>query len=221
MNTKRAIVLLFPLAAALMAAEVSGKWSGTMARASGPAMPIYLTLHQQGQEISGAIAFGADAGPVTIGKGQLHDDRLTFHAPDNVGHDVAFQLTVSAGCLSGEATSQGQTLKVQACLPPPTGVLRVGNGVSAPTLLSRVSPAYSEEARQAKLEGAVVLKVQISPEGKAIHMRVIRPLGLGLDEKAMEAVAQWRFRPGQKDGHPVTVEAQIEVDFRLLEKPNR
>jgi outer membrane biosynthesis protein TonB len=50
-------------------------------------------------------------------------------------------------------------------------------------------------------------------------MRVIRPLGLGLEEKAMEAVALWQFRPGRKDGQPVTVEAQIEVNFRLLTKP--
>ena len=82
-----------------------------------------------------------------------------------------------------------------------------------------MEPKYSEEARQAGLEGAVLLRVEISPDGKATNMRVIRPLGLGLEEKAMEAVALWQFRPGRKDGQPVTVEAQIEVNFRLLTKP--
>jgi TonB family protein len=219
MHTRRAIFLLFPLAAALAAAEVSGSWSGTITLASDPAIPIYMTLHQQGQEISGAVAFGSDTRMAPIEKGQLRDDRLSFHAADNLRHDVAFQFTVGDGCLSGEAVTEGQTLKVKACQATPAGVLRVGNGVTAPTLISKVEPKYSEEARQAGLEGAVLLRVEISPDGKATNMRVIRPLGLGLEEKAMEAVALWQFRPGRKDGQPVTVEAQIEVNFRLLTKP--
>jgi len=96
------------------------------------------------------------------------------------------------------------------------GVYRVGGGVTAPTLLSKVEPEYSEEARKAKYQGTVTLYIQVDPTGKAINMRVLHSLGLGLDEKAMEAVKKWRFKPGTKDGKPVTVEAQIEVNFRLL-----
>ena len=48
------------------------------------------------------------------------------------------------------------------------------------------------------------------------HIRVVRPLGMGLDEKAVEAVGKWKFKPGQKDGHPVAVMANVEVNFRLL-----
>jgi TonB family protein len=96
------------------------------------------------------------------------------------------------------------------------GVYRVGGGVTAPTLLSKIEPEYSEEARKAKYQGTVTLYIQVDPSGKAINMRVLHSLGLGLDEKAMEAVKKWRFRPGTKDGKPVTVEAQIEVNFRLL-----
>ncbi len=96
------------------------------------------------------------------------------------------------------------------------GVFRVGGGVTAPALLAKVEPEYSEEARKAKYQGTVLLYVQVSPEGKAVNMRVLHSLGLGLDEKAMEAVKKWRFKPGTKDGKPVTVEAQIEVNFRLL-----
>ncbi|HUI53776.1 MAG TPA: energy transducer TonB [Bryobacteraceae bacterium] len=96
------------------------------------------------------------------------------------------------------------------------GVFRVGGGVSAPVLLYKKEPEYSEEARKAKYQGTVVLYVQIDPSGKAINMKVLRSLGLGLDEKAMEAVKQWKFKPGYKDGKPVTVEATIEVNFRLL-----
>ena len=96
------------------------------------------------------------------------------------------------------------------------GVFRVGGGVTAPTLLFKVEPEYSEEARRAKYQGTVVLYVEVAPDGKARNMKVIRSLGLGLDEKAMEAVNKWKFRPGYKDGKAVTVAATIEVNFRLL-----
>ena len=96
------------------------------------------------------------------------------------------------------------------------GVFRVGGGVTAPTLLFKVEPEYSEEARRAKYQGTVVLYVEVSPDGKAHNLKVVRSLGLGLDEKAIEAVNKWKFRPGVKDGKPVTVAATIEVNFRLL-----
>jgi TonB family protein len=96
------------------------------------------------------------------------------------------------------------------------GVYRVGGGVTAPTLLVKVEPEYSEEARKAKYQGTVVFYVQVDASGKAVNMRVLHSLGLGLDEKAMEAVRKWKFKPGLKDGKAVTVEAQIEVNFRLL-----
>jgi len=96
------------------------------------------------------------------------------------------------------------------------GVFRVGGGVSAPVLLQKTEPEYSEEARKAKHQGTVMLYVQIDPSGHATNVKVIKSLGLGLDEKAMEAVAKWKFAPGKKDGKPVTVEATIEVNFRLL-----
>ena len=96
------------------------------------------------------------------------------------------------------------------------GVFRVGGGVTAPSLLYKVEPEYSEEARKAKYQGTVVLYVEVDPSGKARNLRVVRSLGLGLDEKAMEAVNKWKFRPGYKDGKAVTVAATIEVNFRLL-----
>jgi TonB family protein len=96
------------------------------------------------------------------------------------------------------------------------GVYRVGGGVSAPALLFKVEPEYSEEARKAKYQGTVVLYVEVDAAGKARNLRVVKSLGLGLDEKAIEAVNKWKFRPGYKDGKPVTVAATIEVNFRLL-----
>jgi TonB family protein len=96
------------------------------------------------------------------------------------------------------------------------GVFRVGGGVSAPKLTRKVDPEYSEEARKAKYQGTVLLQVEVWPDGRAHNVRVIRSLGLGLDEKAIEAVQQWEFVPGKKDGQSVKVAASVEVNFRLL-----
>ena len=96
------------------------------------------------------------------------------------------------------------------------GVFRVGGGVTAPALLFKKEPEYSEEARKAKYQGTVLLYIEVDPNGRATNIKVQRSLGLGLDEKAIEAVKQWKFKPGYKDGKPVTVAATIEVNFRLL-----
>jgi TonB family protein len=96
------------------------------------------------------------------------------------------------------------------------GVFRVGGGVTAPALLYKVEPEYSEEARKAKYQGTVLLYIEVDPSGKATNIKVARSLGLGLDEKAIDAVRKWKFKPGYKDGKPVTVAATIEVNFRLL-----
>ena len=95
------------------------------------------------------------------------------------------------------------------------GVYRAGKGVTPPRPLKRVEPEYTDEARDAKLEGVVVVYVVIEEDGRAHNIRVIRSLGKGLDEKAIEAVEQWEFEPGKKDGKPVKVEATIEINFRL------
>lgn len=96
------------------------------------------------------------------------------------------------------------------------GAFRVGGGVTAPVPIFRVEPEYTEEARKAKYQGTVVLYCVVDPDGIVRNIRVARSLGLGLDEKAMEAVRQWKFRPGTKDGRAVPVAAAIEVTFRLL-----
>jgi periplasmic protein TonB len=96
------------------------------------------------------------------------------------------------------------------------GAFRVGGGVSSPQLLYKVEPEYSEEARKAKYQGTVVLKVVVDASGRITNTQIVHSLGLGLDEKAVEAVKKWKFKPGYKDGRPVAVIAQIEVSFRLL-----
>ncbi len=102
-----------------------------------------------------------------------------------------------------------------------SGVHRTGGGVSSPRLLSKVEPNYSERARNARLEGVVMLSAEVWEDGRPHNIRVTRSLGLGLDEQAIEAVEQWRFSPGEKDGKPVKVQVNIEVSFRLLKRPDQ
>jgi TonB family protein len=95
------------------------------------------------------------------------------------------------------------------------GVFRVGGGVSAPVPIYRPEPEFSEEARKAKYQGAVTVVCVVGPDGRVRDVQVTRPLGMGLDEKAIEAVKEWRFQPAKKDGVPVAVRILVDVDFHL------
>jgi TonB family protein len=96
------------------------------------------------------------------------------------------------------------------------GAYRVGNGVTPPKVLHKVDPAYTQEDKDAKVAGTVVLQLIVTTEGKADHIKVVKPLTPGLDQKAIEALQQWTFQPGTKDGKPVPVWATVEINFRLL-----
>jgi TonB family protein len=93
---------------------------------------------------------------------------------------------------------------------------RPGHLVSLPQLIYKVEPEFSEEARKAKYSGVVVLQIEVDTNGKARSFRVVQSPGLGLDKKAIDAVMQWRFKPGYQDGKPVVTAATVEVNFRLL-----
>jgi TonB family protein len=96
------------------------------------------------------------------------------------------------------------------------GVYSVGGGVSAPIPIYKPEPPYSEEARKAKYQGTVVLFIIINASGTVSECRVIKPLGLGLDEKAAETVKTWKFKPAMRNGTPVPVQVTVEVSFRLF-----
>lgn len=98
------------------------------------------------------------------------------------------------------------------------GPLNLDAGITAPRVVFRIEPEYTEEARSAKYQGSVVLSVLVDSEGSVREVRVIRSLGLGLDEKAVEAVRQWKFKPAMKAGKPVPSTTTIELPFRLLGK---
>lgn len=98
------------------------------------------------------------------------------------------------------------------------GVFRIGGSVSAPVCIYCPDPEYSEEARKAKYQGVIVLWVIVGAEGRVLGetIRIAKSLGMGLDEQAVRAVQQWRFKPAQRFGKPVPVQMVVEVNFRLL-----
>ena len=96
------------------------------------------------------------------------------------------------------------------------GPRRIGGGVSAPQVIFQVEPEFSEEARKAKVAGNVLVNLWVDTNGNPSHVRVIRGVGMGLDEKAVEAVRQYKFRPAMENGKPVLVELNIEVNFQIF-----
>ena len=101
--------------------------------------------------------------------------------------------------------------------PPPDAIVtvRVG-GVTQPVPIYRPDPKYDEKARKKRIEGTVILSIVVGTDGIPYDIKIVKPLYPGLDRRAVECVSNWRFKPGMKDGHPVKVMAQIQVNFRLL-----
>ncbi len=95
------------------------------------------------------------------------------------------------------------------------GLYHVGGGVMAPQVIYSVDPEFSDEARRAKYQGICVVQLIVDAQGNPQRVRILRPLGMGLDEKAIEAVRQYKFKPAQYQGHAVPVDISIEVNFRI------
>jgi len=100
--------------------------------------------------------------------------------------------------------------------PAALGVQR--SVITPPEVLYQLDPEPSEEARRKVISGTVVVKLIVTPKGEASNVRVIKGLGNGLDEKAIEAVQTWKFKPATKDGEPVAVEIAVEFDFHIYKK---
>jgi len=96
------------------------------------------------------------------------------------------------------------------------GVYNPGGDVSKPIPIYKPEPAYSEEARKAKYQGAVELWIVVDASGTVSDVRVVRSLGMGLDEKAVEAVRTWKFKPAYRNRVLVPVRVMVEVVFRLF-----
>jgi TonB family protein len=97
----------------------------------------------------------------------------------------------------------------------PQQVYHVGGDVTAPNLVFAPEPEFTEKAKRAKYQGVCVISTVVDAQGNPTRVLVVRHLGMGLDDKAVEAVKQYRFKPGMRFGKPVAVEANIEVNFAL------
>jgi len=133
--------------------------------------------------------------------------------------DVIQEWRFKSARSNGKQTTSTATFTFQ-CNPMETSAVpaeAIASGrVSAPVPTYKPEPEYAEEARKAKWQGSVRMSLVVDAEGFAVRMATEQMLGYGLDEKAMEAVKAWRFKPGIKDGKAVPVKAVIEVNFRLL-----
>lgn len=96
------------------------------------------------------------------------------------------------------------------------GLRRVGGGVSAPEVITKVEPEFSEEARKAKFMGVVTVNLIVDTKGLPQNVHVVRGVGMGLDQKALEAVRQYRFKPAMENGKPVPVQVNVEVNFQIF-----
>jgi len=98
----------------------------------------------------------------------------------------------------------------------PPGIFPAGKmGVTVPQVIFNPEPSFSDEARKAKAQGMVLLLVVVGKDGRTHDIRVGQSLGMGLDEKAIEAVNRWRFRPATLNGQPVATQIAVQVDFHL------
>ena len=96
------------------------------------------------------------------------------------------------------------------------GLRKIGGGVSSPELIFKVDPEFSEEARRAKFMGIVLVNLIVDQQGRPENVHVLRGVGMGLDEKAVAAVKQYKFRPAMEKGKPVPVELNVEVNFQIF-----
>ncbi len=118
---------------------------------------------------------------------------------------------VGNGCCGGVGDSTGP-----GAGPGPGGIYLAGmRGVTVPRVIYNPEPSFSEEARKSKTQGAVTLLLTVAKDGHTRDIRVMRSLGMGLDEKAIAAVERWRFLPATLNGHAVDAQIAVEVDFRL------
>jgi protein TonB len=122
---------------------------------------------------------------------------------------------IGTGSGGGVGSGKGPGFGPGECGGTGGGIFHVGGGVSPPRVIYQVDPEFSEEARKAKYQGTCTLMLVVDANGRPTNIRVASSLGMGLDEKAIEAVKNWRFEPSMKDGHPVRVEIAVEVEFHL------
>jgi TonB family protein len=159
-------------------------------------------------------------GPPELKLPQMAANKMPWGDPQGVtgplSNGPGFQGGIGSGDGGGIGSGHGGGLGPGEGGGTGGGPFSVGGNVSAPIPIYKPLPPYSEEARKAKYQGTVVLWIVVTADGGVTDVRVVKPLGLGLDEKAIETVRTWKFKPASRNGAPVPVMMSVEVSFRLF-----
>ncbi len=141
---------------------------------------------------------------------------------DNKMPDLGLPSSTLAGNSLGNGNGTGIGSGSGAGIGPGSGgnygggVAHIGGSVRPPVLVSQVDPEFSEEARKAKFSGNVEVYLWVDENGNPSHVKVVRGVGMGLDEKAIEAVRQYKFKPALQNGKPVKVDLYVDVNFQIF-----
>jgi TonB family protein len=136
---------------------------------------------------------------------------------------IAIQFNVKEGP-KGAASKPRETPVAESAPPAQSApqeyggvpVRKIGGGVTTPELIYHVEPEFSAEARKAKFEGIVLVNLIVDAKGKPQDVHVVRGAGMGLDEKALKAVKQYKFKPAMEGGKPVPVGLNVEINFKIF-----
>ncbi len=163
------------------------------------------------QAVEGGVANGVPGGVAGGVQGGIVGGEIGGVKGGEVGGQVGGVL----GGKAGGTGTEGDGGAAREAPPPPSGPVRVGGDVKAPTVTSRVEPKYTETARKARLTGVVIVEAIIDRNGNVDRVKVVKGLPMGLSEEAERAVRHWKFRPGTMNGQPVDVIFNLTVNFKL------
>lgn len=125
------------------------------------------------------------------------------------------ELAAVPGIVSADASAKPDETGTGEAKAPNIPIFSIGKGVTPPRVVFQRDPEFSDLAREAKYQGTIIVMLIVDKTGQARNIRIVRPLGLGLDQKAVATISMWRFDPAKKNGEPVNVEIAVEVSFRL------
>jgi TonB family protein len=174
------------------------------------------------QRISGMVIVGT----VIDHTGAVRDIKVLKGLPHGLSEaavDAVKQWVFKPGTMNGEAVDVLFNLTINFKLDKKDSddaPLRVGGDVRAPVLLEKVEPVYTAEARKAGISGIVIVEAVIGRDGVVKNVSVLKPLPFGLDQAAVDAVKQWKFKPGTLEGKPVDIIFNLTVNFRLDKPPD-
>jgi TonB family protein len=179
-----------------------------------PMAPPMLAVNEHPKLVQEpAIVMPKDMQLLTNDMPNLGDPRTSVAGPDSNGTGAMAGMGTGSG--GGIGSGQGHGYGPGEGGGYGGGLYHVGGGVAAPELIYAVDAEFSDEARRAKFQGVCVVSLVVDAKGNPQRVEVVRHLGMGLDQKAVAAVKQYRFKPATLQGRPVPVEVNVEVNFRI------